>query len=863
MAADPSTTTTRATGAPAASSARERFAPGTLLAGRYRIAGPLGRGGMGEVYRASDLKLQQDVALKFLPDSLASDPRWLARLHREVRVARDITHPNVCRVHDIVEWDGLHFISMEYVDGEDLASLLRRIGRLPEDKGLQLAHQLCGGLQAAHERGVVHRDLKPANLMLDGRGRLRITDFGLARVAEQVGGADVASGTPAYMAPEQALGREVSPRSDVYALGLVLYQMFTGRPAFPETTRAELLRAHAERPPLPPTRVQAELDPALERLILRCLEKDPRSRPASAGAVAAALPGGSPLAVALAAGVTPSPEMVAAAGDVGALPAKLALRWLGAALAFAALSYALVLMLRPYVIQRVPSELSPEALELRARDSLRRLGIAPSPYSARNLEYNAEILRHVVRNERRSDRWNNLETGQPAAVYFWYRESPEPLYATTRLSEVFETNPPPLTPGMVNANFDMSGRLIFLRRLSRREVMPFMPKTEPDWAGLFREAGLDPKRFRKTEPLFAPPVFADSRGSWIGVYASRPEIRIRVDAAALFGKPVYFEILGPWSLPQPGSPGFAGFNVLLVVLLLGGLVLARRNLRKGRGDRRSAFRLALLDFTLVMLLWLFQAGHVPDPLLEWNLLTRAVAWALFWSGCLWLFYIALEPFVRRFWPEAIVSWSRLLAGRVRDPLVGRDVLIGLATGYACLVLGLLVLLAPPTLGSDLVRLTVAADLDALSGSRMLLGSLAQAARLGLESAFLYLTLLLLLRLVLRRAAFVAPAFVLANVMVSLGIFDQWLGGTYPFDAFFLAATAFIMYVLLTRVGLVGMLAALVPISLGLFFPAMGSDWNAWYAPSLLVPITAQAALLTFAFHTSLGGRPLLPDETLR
>jgi hypothetical protein len=416
---------------------------------------------------------------------------------------------------------------------------------------------------------------------------------------------------------------------------------------------------------------------------------------------------------------------------------------------------------------------------------------------------------------------------------------------------------------MVNASFDTTGRLIFLRRLAPREVLPFLAKAEPDWAALFREAGLDLKRFRKIEPLFAPPVFADSRSSWIGVYASRPEIRIRVDAAALFGRPVYFEILGPWSLKPPPGSGFGGFNLMLGALLLGGLVLARRNLRKGRVDRRGAFRVAALDFALVLLLFLFQAGHVPDPLLEWSLLTRAVAWALFWSGCLWLFYVALEPMVRRFWPEAVVSWSRLLAGHLRDPLVGRDALIGLTTGYACVVLGLLVLLAPPTLGSDLVRLAVAVDLDALSGSRMLLGSLAQSARLALEWAFLYLTLLLMLRLVLRRALLVAPAFVAANVAVSLGTFERWLGGTYPVDSFFLAATAFIMYVLLTRVGLVAMLVALLPVSLGIYFPAIGTDWNAWYAPSLLVPIALQAGLAAYALHTSLGGRPLLPDETLR
>jgi len=153
-----------------------RFAPGTLLEGRYRIINLLGKGGMGEVYRADDLRLGQPVALKFLPDGLHADPVRLAQFHNEVRTARDVSHPNVCRVYDIGESEGLLYISMELVDGEDLASSLRRIGRFPEDKAVDIARQLCAGVAAAHQRGVIHRDLKPGNVMLDGSGRVRIMD---------------------------------------------------------------------------------------------------------------------------------------------------------------------------------------------------------------------------------------------------------------------------------------------------------------------------------------------------------------------------------------------------------------------------------------------------------------------------------------------------------------------------------------------------------------------------------------------------------------------------------------------------------------------------------------------------------------
>ncbi len=243
----------------------------------------------------------------------------LARFHSEVAMAHRVTHPNVCRVHDIGEVTtssgNLHFLSMEYVDGEDLSSLLRRIGRLPAGKAVEIANQLCAGLAAAHEAGVLHRDLKPANVMIDGKGRVRITDFGLAGFAEQIRGEEVFAGTPAYMSPEQFAGKEVTTKSDIYALGLVLYEIFTGKRVFEAGSLDELRRLHESSSPTNPSSWVKDIDPLVERVILRCLEKEPAKRLASAKQVADALPGGDPLAAALALGETPSPEMVAAAGE--------------------------------------------------------------------------------------------------------------------------------------------------------------------------------------------------------------------------------------------------------------------------------------------------------------------------------------------------------------------------------------------------------------------------------------------------------------------------------------------------------------------------------------------------------------------
>ncbi len=250
---------------------------------------------MGEVYRADDLRLGQPVALKFLSPELAANERALKLFESEVRLSREVTHPNVCRVHDIGEADGRHFLSMEFIDGEDLASLLKRIGRLPGEKALDVARQLCAGLGAAHERGVLHRDLKPANIMLDGRGRVRITDFGLALLAGETTQSGEVSGTPHYLAPELFASRTATTRSELYALGLVLYEIFTGKRAFEGTTFAELRTKHERTLPPSPSTLVPDLDPKIEQTIESCIKKDPNLRPASVAEVLACLPAGEPV----------------------------------------------------------------------------------------------------------------------------------------------------------------------------------------------------------------------------------------------------------------------------------------------------------------------------------------------------------------------------------------------------------------------------------------------------------------------------------------------------------------------------------------------------------------------------------------
>lgn len=262
----------------------DELPPGTTLGNRYRIVALAGKGGMGVVYRAEDLVLGQTVALKLLPDEVGGDATRWDRLREEARLARRIAHPNVCRVYDVGEADGRRFLSMEWIDGEDLATVLRERGRPAPDRAVSVARQICAGLAAAHDCGILHRDLKPTNVMLDERGVARITDFGVAAFAPEAGGARAREGTPRYMSPEQRSGAPSTFQSDLYSLGLLLYEWFTGTHPAPDGSPAEF------REPPPPSRGAPEIDPEIERAILRCLEVDPGRRPASARSIVASFP---------------------------------------------------------------------------------------------------------------------------------------------------------------------------------------------------------------------------------------------------------------------------------------------------------------------------------------------------------------------------------------------------------------------------------------------------------------------------------------------------------------------------------------------------------------------------------------------
>jgi hypothetical protein len=823
---------------------------------------------MGEVYRADDLTLGQAVALKFLPDEAVHDEAMLERFRNEVRMARRVSHPNVCRVYDVGEVDGQTFFTMEYVDGEDLGSLLRRIGRLPPDKALDIARHLCAGLAAAHTKGVLHRDLKPANIMLDGRGQVVITDFGLAGVADTIRDQEVRSGTPAYMSPEQLSGKEVTMRSDIYALGLVLYEVFTGKRAFAETPA--LVRTRGDHTPSRPSSVVKDLDPIVEKVILRCLEADPSSRPPTALAVAAALPGGDPLAAALAAGETPSPQLVAASGETNGLRPRIAV----ACLMFVLLGLAggAYMNIRYGAVERMHLEQTPEVLAHQARQVVAQLGYPDRPVdSAFGFNYDTNFVESVEKESQPN--WDTVLTGRPTVLQFWYRQSPDELGADGYHDNfvipgiVTEEDPATTLSGMINLKLDARGRLIYLQVIPPQKDTGAPPTSPPDWRPLFSAAELDPSKLQPAQPQWTSLGMADTRAAWTGVWPGSTH-PLRVEAAAWHGRPVFFATLGDWNKPwrmvaaqsldakkNRASQMISVF--LLTAILAAGALLARRNYRHGRSDREGALRLAGVMFVLEIGLWLCRS-HFVAGFQTFGYLILAVASALLWAGGMWMLYLAIEPWIRRNWPQAIISWSRLISGQLRDPVVGRDILFGVAFGILWLVIFQLS-------NIPLARMGAAPPLggaDYLLGGRQALGQwlmqIPSSIFGTMQFFFLLLGLKVLLEFLFRQVGLKAVRvdWIAALLFVAVFLGMRGLQSTH------LSVDIPVILLVFGILALIVLRFGLVPLAVGAFTVDMlGSvpftaDFSAWYAATSALALLSVVALAGWGFYHSLGGEPL-------
>lgn len=685
------------------------FVPGRIFGGRYRIVSLLGRGAMGEVYRADDLRLGQTVAIKLMSEVMARRDDGLQRLADEVRLARTIVHPYVCRVYDIGYGGGWHYLSMEYVDGETLASLLSRVGHPSRAKALEMARQLCAGLGSAHAHGVLHRDLKPTNIMIDGRGQVRILDFGLAVAAAD----DVreVAGTPAYMSPEQRAGERLTIQSDLYALGRVLTEL-----------------------------LPADIDAELSRMIEACLAGDPAKRPHSASAIAAVIPG-DPFV--LSEGGIPTPAMVAAVPTSGAM--RLSVAWL---LLAASLAGSVAIASRAHLINVAPSELpkAPEVLAERARQIASERAQSTAPID-------------------RAFWWWDIEGDN--RIQFTYRESPRLLVPANLFREVTAHDPPADSAGSVIVTLSADGT----------------PSTA-------------------TEPF---------RDVW---NTGRPRV----------GELLYW--------------------IVIPVGLIACAILARRNLRAGAGDRKGAWRLSLcVCGSCAVAAWL-RAHHVPSVVDEAAWLLGIAGWSMLWGLFSWLAYIGSEPYVRRWWPQTLVSWARLLEGRGRNPLVGRHVLVGAAIGVLSAGLLLLQLEISGQRPVPVLRLQALESLasPAAFGSLFVFG-----LAIGLLNTLIGTAFLVVFRLIVRRTSIAAALLVMFFVPL-------FAAAHSPVDVAFGTIFALLGLTVLLRIGLLAQVAAQMVMHSLTWMP-LTLDGDAWYFGWSLIVLLAVAAYATWGFLAALGGQP--------
>ncbi|MAF66449.1 MAG: hypothetical protein CMJ84_12430 [Planctomycetes bacterium] len=830
----------------------ERFDSGVVIANRYTIQRRLGRGGMGDVYLARDETLGELVALKFLPGHLTGISGFLDRLLSETRLARGISHPNVCRVYDVGESAGEPFLSMQYIEGEDLGSWLRERGPVGGTEARRLARELCAGLAAAHEQGVLHRDLKPANIQVGRDGHLHIVDFGLA-VPREGGAEAIPAGSPAYMAPELLADGPATVQSDLFALGLVLFELLGGRRAYPSASAIVRAARDKSEPPIP-LREGSAGDPVLERAVQMCLQSEPDARPPSAAAIESALAEHDPLAGVLALGLLPTPEVVAASGARGLLSRRSA---------FAALLLFLGL-LALYVfgavehlpLQRADLPLAPEQLARRVSTHLDplRTELEVTPNEA--FGYTEDSVYQSVLFGPGGEPWTVAGAApEYGGLLFWYRRGlyplrPESVWGLFFGSARIRFDDPPLgLSGSQSLVCDPSGRLLFLR--SNPEYRPPDAAGEPDWRTLFAAAGLVPEEFEPSGVRLPVTSASERRRAWESRVG---DVSRRVEAGSSAGRVALFAVLeGPWldeavaaagerlatDEAAPARTGEGGwsdlhlwdlsnriYDTMLAVLLVFAIPMVWRNLRAGRGDPWGGARLGLFTLVCSFVSWLLLADHAGELTGEMSFLIVGFGASLWEAAVAWGYYLVIEPLVRRFWPKALVSWSRVLGGRGRDPLVASHILIGGCYGVVMALLIALDAALPRWLGRAEVFQAAYLPLDALDGPRSWFGTL-----FSLPTSALYVSLLLLMLLAMLRAAtrHTLPALVLAvsilgtsDVLISADPRTAWLtigiGHT-------LAGT-----ILLLRYGVLAYCTAeLVHFSLTAY--PVTPDLELWYAPA--------------------------------
>jgi serine/threonine-protein kinase len=707
--------------------------------------------------------------------------------------------------------------------------------------------------------------LKPANIMLDGRGRAHITDFGLAVTFAQKAVGEIA-GTPAYMAPEQVSGGPVTPQAVLFSLGLILYELFTGARLFKVASVEERRQREPAADLLVRSGIGRQVEPSVEALILECLQESPVKRPASARSVATRLPGGGdPLEAALAAGETPSPGMVAAAGATRGLRREVA--WACFALTAVGLFFVALQIKDMMLYRQAPLVKPPDALVDRAQQILSTFGYNESPSDAAHWFVASrgydDLARQRSGEYRIIGRAGNAREFGRADVLFVYRQSPQYLVSENVFGVVLYREPPADRPGMADVVLDRVGQLVRFTGVPTAPAALHPPLDVFNWSVAFAEAGINSTEFKRTEPTWASPATYDTLIAWEGARRDRPTERVRITAATWQGRPVLFDV----DTPNPASTPVIASSptsvrtiseltllVLTLAALAGSTILARRNVRQGRWDRSGALKVGSYVLGLSMTSGLLRAHHVPSLQNEYLLFLKVGGLSLFNAGSLFLIYAAFEPFVRRRLPLVLTSWARVLAGRLRDPLVGRDVLAG-----ALIAVGAILLRESEFIVCRWLQLSppvpLSSPLDGLGSAREVVALALFVHVNALQVALGWLLILLLLRLVFR-----SDGLTIVISMLVMAPLTTLPGNHLPLE-FCIGSliTALSLYGLM-RFGLLTLVVELSFSSTLIFLP-ISLDPADWYqARSVLALIVLVAIAAHAAYTAQLGGTVLSHDR---
>ena len=820
------------------------FSPGTVLGDRYRIVSVLGRGGMGEVYRADDLMVGEVVALKFLPRHLATDPARVAQLIHEVRIGRQISHPNVCRIHDIGEVNGRHYLSMEYIDGEDLASLLRRVGRLSSDKAREIARQLCAGLAAAHAKGVLHRDLKPANVMIDGRGHARITDFGLAVISDRARAEEVA-GTPAYIAPEQLAGEVASVRSDLFSLGLILYELFAGRRLYSVTTLDERRRLDQDSAATRRLLGAPTLDRLVDQVIRQCLERDPDKRPDSASSIAGTL-AVDEQPTELGRESLTSPATIRDSPDIHGLRPRVAWAVLGAIIAGT-----LAIASGPLALRSSDLPMAPQMLAARAQQLLASIGSRGQSHRQRVLVQRAhasllseKIRCHSIRLSAKpfspfaEESVPRRHGGRPTHRHSGPRHRDARFAGTTRRVQLAARSSPRRSSrwtgarlaGVVRTCGAEHHRLPSGHSRQRAGSAARLADTVEGNRGVRR----DPRR--------------RSKPGRKGGFVSSARRNRGVNSAGQRSRHRFADRRGTLLLDL-GGVGVRGICRTCVDEICGwdsAIVPAherwRCSLRAQGCCLRSSARIMCRQRWRRSRLFLAVSG-----------------WVLVWTAFCWMIYIAIEPYVRRRWPAMLMSWVRLLQGRVRDPRVGRDVLFGVLAG--------IVLTALDVVHGHILDRTAASvsafafRLEPLHSSRHFLAAIAFHLADTLQFALAGLFFFLLLRLIVANKWIASAIWVAMATAVGAAVLRTSGGILLGWSSLFAVAVVLLFLLVLFRVSFLAVALMLIVQRLLTAMP-ITLDPDAWFFGSSVVILLLVVGAAVYGFLVALAGRSALAESPL-